>query len=435
MKFDSRFIGGILLIIGTSIGGGMLALPLSNAPTGFVFSTGLLIISWLIMLLAALVILEVNLWFPAGSNIISMARATLGTPGKIVAWFVYLFLLYALLSAYIAGGSDIFQAILHQMSIHIPTAISSIVFVCIFGSIVYSGVRAVDYANRALMFGKLSVCALLLLLILPRVHLSYLASGDWHYASSTFLILIISFGFANIVPSLRTYFHDDVKKLRLAIFIGSFIPLIVYIAWDAAIMGVIPSHGTKGLLALLHSEHSTSDLTASLTAITQNHWIAAFFRVFTSICMLTAFLGVSLGLFDFLSDGLKIAKRGASGILIVFLAYIPPLVLVLFYPGIFITALNYAGLLAVILLILLPALMLGVGRYIKHIHKKASAVHSEDENPHKYWDYESQYLPKQGAILPHETHRNAFYKIKNGKTAVALLIGVSLILIYLAIPT
>ena len=30
----SRFIGGILLIVGTSIGGGMLALPVANAAVG-----------------------------------------------------------------------------------------------------------------------------------------------------------------------------------------------------------------------------------------------------------------------------------------------------------------------------------------------------------------------------------------------------------------
>ncbi len=31
----SRFLGGILLIVGTSIGGGMLALPIANAASGF----------------------------------------------------------------------------------------------------------------------------------------------------------------------------------------------------------------------------------------------------------------------------------------------------------------------------------------------------------------------------------------------------------------
>ena len=38
----SKFIGGLLLIVGTSIGGGMLALPVSTAEAGFFNSIFLL---------------------------------------------------------------------------------------------------------------------------------------------------------------------------------------------------------------------------------------------------------------------------------------------------------------------------------------------------------------------------------------------------------
>lgn len=364
---DSKLIGGILLIIGTSIGGGMLALPISNGPIGFVGSSVLLGLCWLVMTLGALAILEVNLWLPSGSNLISMAKTTLGLPGKITAWIVYLFLLYALLSAYIAGGSDVFQSILHQVSIFIPNWLSTLLFVIIFGTIVYSGIHAVDYTNRALMFGKLGVCLLLLLLILPRIEIENLLNGNLRYASSAVMIGMTSFGFATIVPSLRTYFQDDKIKLRKAILIGSLIPLAAYIAWDAAIMGVIPVDGDKGLLTLLKSEHSTSQLTLSLMSVTHSTWITYFFQFFTSICMLTAFLGVSLGLFDFLADGLNLKKKGCSGLLIAILAYLPPLMIVLFYPGAFISALSYAGVFCIILLLFMPALMVWSGRYIKNM--------------------------------------------------------------------
>jgi tyrosine-specific transport protein len=417
--FDSRLLGGILLIVGTSIGGGMLALPISNGPAGFVNSTLLLGLCWFIMVLGALAILEVNLWFPPGSNLISMTQATLGLPGKIVAWVAYLFLLYALLSAYIAGGSDVFQSLLHQVSLSIPSQVSTFLFVLIFGGIVYSGIRTVDYANRALMFGKFGICLLLLLMVLPRIHTPNLLAGNWHHASSALMILVTSFGFATIVPSLRTYFHNDAKKLRRAIIIGSLIPLIVYIAWDAAIMGVIPLEGEHGLLALLHSKHSTSDLTVSLMSVTQNNWITELFRFFSVICMLTAFLGVSLGLLDFLSDGLKIPKRGHTGLLIVLLAYLPPLLLVLFCPGIFITALNYAGLFVVILLILIPALMLWRGRYVKNLSLTIN------ENTHKLWNYEDEKLPSP---------TQSSYRMKGGKSTALFLFLVAIFLIFLAIP-
>ncbi len=413
---DSRLIGGILLIIGTSIGGGMLALPISNSTIGFFGSTLLLIAAWIIMTVGALAILEVNLWFASGSNLPSMAQNTLGKTGKIITWIAYLFLLYALLSAYISGGSDVFQALFHQIGIFMPDWLSTLVFVFIFGSIVYSGIRAVDYTNRALMFGKIGVCLLLLLFILPRINLFNLFSGQWEYTGSAIMLSMTSFGFASIVPSLRTYFNDDAIKLRKAIIIGSFVPLIAYIAWDAAIMGVISLEGEQGLLALLKSKHSTSELTLSLTSVTQSTWITYFFRFFTSICMLTAFLGVSLGLFDFLADGLNKTKKGLSGLFIGTLAYLPPLLIVLFYPGIFISALSYAGVFCVILLLLMPALMLWSGRYIKNI----ASAHAANT---------------VSAQVNTNTNANgSITLVKGGRTVLILIYMISLFLIYLAIP-
>lgn len=82
----SKLIGGILLIVGTSIGGGMLALPVAMASAGLGASILFLLLCWLVMTTAALLILEVNLRLPAGSNLVSMAKMTLGVPGQIIAW-------------------------------------------------------------------------------------------------------------------------------------------------------------------------------------------------------------------------------------------------------------------------------------------------------------------------------------------------------------
>ncbi len=55
---NSKLTGGILLIVGTSIGGGMLALPVSMADIGFTNSLFFLVSCWLIMTVGALLLLE-----------------------------------------------------------------------------------------------------------------------------------------------------------------------------------------------------------------------------------------------------------------------------------------------------------------------------------------------------------------------------------------
>lgn len=359
---NSKLIGGILLIMGTSIGGGMLALPISTAEIGFTNSLFFLFICWAIMTAGALLVLEVNLRLPPGSNMISMAKSTLGVPGQIIAWITYLFLLYTLLSAYISGGSDVLNSLLHKMHMKIPSWLASILFTVLFSIVVYKGIRSVDFVNRGLMFGKLGIYLLLIAIISPHVSPLGLTGGAANAFAGTLMILVTSFGFASIVPSLRDYFADDISTLRKVILFGSLIPLICYILWDAVIMGVISRDGDYGLIALMGSEHATSGLTEALSQSVQNRWISGFFGFFTSICMFTAFLGVSLGLFDFLADGLKLKKTGSQGSYTLALTFLPPLMVVLVNPGIYLHALSYAGICCVILLLLLPTVMAWKGR-------------------------------------------------------------------------
>lgn len=358
----SRFIGGVLLIVGTSIGGGMLALPIANAATGFWQSSLVLIICWAFMTLGALFVLEANLYLPRGKNMVSMAAATLGNYGLLAAWISYLFLLYTLLSAYISGGADVLNSLLVKVGLHLNDWQASSLFTLAFGLIVYGGIRYVDYVNRGLMFTKLTIYCLLVLLVAPQIDVAHFQHGALHYLGSSIMILITSFGFAIIVPNLREYFNDDIKTLKRVIFIGSLIPLFCYLIWDAVIIGTLPSEGNQGLEGLMQNPHATSTLATMLSEKIHSPTINALFNLFTSVCMLTAFLGVSLCLYSFLADGLKLRERGGHGLGLFLLTFVPPLLIVIFFPGTYLHALRYAGIFCIVLLLLLPALMCYFGR-------------------------------------------------------------------------
>ena len=363
---NSKLLGGILLVVGTTIGAGMLALPVATAQLGFWWSIVLLLVGWAIMTASTFVFLEVILWMPKHANIISMAGATLGKMGQAVAWVVYLVLLYSILSAYVAGGGDLFHFLLTKSGIPVSLPIASIIFTSLFGVIVYFGIRAVDYVNRGLMFGKMGTYALLVLLILPFISAGNLSQGEFsHLASPTGItVTTLAFSFLMIVPSLRTYFGDDVKALKKAIFIGTLIPLVCYIFWDMVIMGIIPLNGTMGLIAIGQSSSSNSELLISLTSILQKDSVTLFAKFFTSICMATSFLSVSLSLSDFLADGFNVKKQGLGNGLVFGLTFLPPVIFVFCFPGAFLMGLNFAGICCFILMIMLPALMAWRGREI-----------------------------------------------------------------------
>ena len=362
---NSKLIGGILLVIGTTIGAGMLALPIATAQMGFWASTLLLISCWLVMITCAFLFLEVNLWLPPSSNMVSMVGATLGRVGQVIAWLLYLLLLYSIISAYIAGGGDLFHYILGTMGLVIPLPAANVLFTALFGLVVYLGIRTVDYVNRGLMSVKMGALLILIALIVPFISHANLNDGQVKYILSPASIstAVVAFASLMIIPSLRSYFGEDIQSLKKAIFIGTLIPLICYILWNMVIMGVVPLEGTPGLKALANSSASNSGLLAALAIILNKNIITLIAKVFTSICMTTSFLSVSLSLSDFLADGFRVTKRGMGNVLVYSATFLPPVLVVLFYPNVFLRGIQYAGLCCFILMILFPPLMVWRGRY------------------------------------------------------------------------
>jgi tyrosine-specific transport protein len=68
---------------------------------------------------------------------------------------------------------------------------------------------------------------------------------------------------------------------------------------------------------------------------------------------------------DFFADGLAINKYSKNGIIVYLLTFLPPILVVVLAPNIFIKGLSYAGICCIILLIALPLAMLLSGRHIK----------------------------------------------------------------------
>lgn len=354
-----KLIGGILLVTGTCIGAGMLALPVATAQDSLLSSTMLMLVCWFIMTIGALYLLETNLRFPPGINMVNMAKRTMGKAGAAVAWLTTLLLFYSLLSAYITGGMQVTQAWIHTvLNIHVSSPLSALIFTILLGWVVLRGVHAVVSSNRALMILKGGAMVLLIFAIFPHAQWQNATFGDSNHILNAATVVITSFGFANIIPSLRPYFQEDIASLKKAVIFGSLVPLVIYLLWIFAVHSALPPSGPLSLMAMQESGNASSQLASSLITVTQSGVITLLAHIFTSICVLTSFLGVGLILSDFLEDSTGVSKKTTKGLCFnASLTFILPTLIAMFYPKAFITALSYAGIICVVLLMLLPILM------------------------------------------------------------------------------
>lgn len=363
MSNTYKLLGAILLVIGTSIGGAMLALPTVIASVGFVNSIFWVVFCWGAMTIGAFCILEINLLFPEDSNLITMAKDTLGRGFGLLTWITYLLLLYTLLSSYVSASGDIFFNWTSSYFSH-PMWMDTIVVALVFSILIYKGISVVDSINKAFMAIKMCLFAFLVICLARLIDPELLFGGDFYNFPETTLVIVTSFGYAIIVPTIRKYLGGDIQLLRKSLLIGSLIPLVAYLIWCSVVLGVIPSEGPNGLIAIAGSDHPASAIVVAFSDFTDSSLIRLISLGFYSLCILTSLLGISLCLSDFLEDGIcSVNGHKTSRSNLAFLCLMPPLLIALFYPKAFLMGFKFAGYWCFYILIVLPILMVWKNRY------------------------------------------------------------------------
>lgn len=361
-KQSGSVFGGMLLIVGSCIGAGMLGLPVITGISGFFPSLLMFFLAWLFMTASALLLIEVNGWFPQRVNLLTMVGDTLGQWGRSVCWVTYLFLFYALLVAYISGIGSL-SATFFQMlfNISLPAWCGSLFFVLLFGWIVYLGTRRVDLCNRGLMIGKITAFLILVFIGASYIRPVLLKQSNAQLALLSLPLLIISFGFHNMIPSLVTYLKGDMRRVKITIVGGGLIAFAIYLVWQILVLGIVPIGGMNGLAANLKQDREASQ---ALAAFVNSSGIILFSQLLAFFAILTSFIAQALSLVHFLADGLRIPYKSKENGWLCALALAPPLLLSLIFPQLFFKALNFAGgVCTVILFGFLPVAMVWKGRY------------------------------------------------------------------------
>ncbi|MGR5068061.1 MULTISPECIES: aromatic amino acid transport family protein [Vibrio] len=350
---QSKVFGSALIIAGTTIGAGMLALPLASAGIGFSTSLIIMLSLWALMAFTALLMLELHQYADSNATLHTLARKILGQKGKWIASFSMLFLFYSLCAAYIAGGGAQFgDRLTDWFDLELSGSASTIIFTLIVTLVVTVGTSTVDKVNRVLFGLKMVAMIAVLFFLAPNVTQSYLLSMPVEQGLIVAAIPVIftSFGFHGSIPAIVNYLDGDTSSLRKAIMVGSTIPLVIYIFWQIVTLGVVSQN-------TLIDNGGLSALIGQLSQTVQQSNLGNVVGVFADLALLTSFLGVSLGLFEFLGDTIKGNNEKPNRLLAALVTFTPPLGFALFYPQGFIMALGYAAIALAILAIFLPLVM------------------------------------------------------------------------------
>ncbi len=354
-RFAPQTLNAIFLVAGTCIGGGMLALPVSTALNGFFPSLCVMLLAWLAMTCTALYLVEVGSWMKKDdAHLISMTNTFLGKYGKYISWCLYLFICYASLIAYTAGAGHLIAKLFS-----LPLETGCLIFMLLFGPAIFCSHIVLGRINSVLFIALIIAYVLLICMSATKIQPELLLRYDWQDAMLTLPLFLTAFSFQTMVPSLHPYLNHHAPSLKLAIIAGTTVAFVVYLLWQATVLGTVPLDG--GLLQALHTGAPATHVFGEAIG---SGWIDLLATFFAFFALVTSFFGISLGLYDFLADGLSIPKKKWGSVLLGVLILVPTIYGACNIERVFLTALEASGGYGDSLLNgIIPILMICVGRY------------------------------------------------------------------------
>ncbi|QFU20606.1 tryptophan permease [Shewanella eurypsychrophilus] len=356
---SKSLLGGAMIIAGTAVGAGMFSLPVVGAGMWFSYSIIMMIGVWFCMLVSGLLLLETNLHFEPGASFDTLTRETLGNFWRIINGLSIAFVLYILAYAYISGGGSIVNHSLEAAGIELPQSVAGLVFALGLAFIVFISTKAVDRITTIMLGGMVITFFLAvgnLLIDIDTVKL-FKPDGETSYLPYMLAALpfgLVSFGYHGNVPSLVKYYGKDPSTIIKAIVLGTVIAFIIYVCWLVATMGNIPRSGFVDIIA---QGGNMGVLVGALSGVMASDWLTSMLTVFANLAVASSFLGVTLGLFDYLADLFGFDESRSGRLKTATITFVPPTVLGLLFPNGFLIAIGFAALAATIWAAIVPAMM------------------------------------------------------------------------------
>ncbi len=329
-----------LMISGNTIGAGILGLPILAGMAGALPSTAGLMAIWMVMLGTAFVLAwRMTSHGPEVKGLPSLFQKELGPFGKGFATIGYLINYFGILVAYLCGGATI---ITHLFNLDVPQSIVTLILFAILTGVTLFGVEVVRKSNALLMALLFVAFSYLIIVSGKSVHLQWFQYADWRFFPAVFPVFICTFTYHNTIPIVVRVLDYDRPSVNKALVVGTAIPLILSILWTLSVIGCLPLEGV-GKDTIHNAFKENFPATIPLAHILDSNVFTTVSLIFSLLAIATSYMAVGTGLLNFMKDLSQPLFKKRNQATDALLAFGLPLFITLYYPDLFLIALNVAG--------------------------------------------------------------------------------------------
>jgi tyrosine-specific transport protein len=338
MKDQISIIKGVFVFAATIIGAGILALPVAAATTGLVPMLLILLVVGGVSVFSALYIAETVINTKGDHHLPSLAGEHLGNLGFAVMISGIVIYIYGALVGYLAAGGQL----LHSLSNgKIPVPAGILIYGAAGSFIVHFGLKIMSRVETYLFSAMLILIGIVIALTLPNIKIPLLMETHWSDTLNIFGVVLFAYVGHSVIPSIARGLKKQGDINRISIW-GVLIPLLLYLVWCVVVIGAIPKEALEGRPSLANAKITGQPATIPLGLIVGGS-VIILGNLFAVISTMTSYIGFGFSLKEAYVDVATAMHQKISSFAATFLVVIPPLVIALFKPEMFVNALDIAG--------------------------------------------------------------------------------------------
>ena len=359
MFIKNKLVGAVFIVAGTSIGASMLALPMMASSLGALSTLALLIFIWFLGYYTATLALEINHFYKGVYSISELCKKSFNSKIWLLADFSIVSLFYSLLASYISGIVDIAAINKFIWSSHKSNYLGYLIVGVLIFCVVYNN-KVLDISNRLVFALKFVLFLILLYFLSSKIELANINNFINYTVINNQIfkaipIFFTSFGFHGSIPFIMKYLDNDAVNIRKSFFWGSIISFFIYLLWMFFSLGILPKYGFISFESIDHHDNKLGYFMSALSNITDNSALHPVISMFSWLALVTSFLGVGIGLYDYFFEKFKLQKNVLKDqVLAILLTFLLPFIIAIFGQNIFLSALAFAAISLSLLAIIFP---------------------------------------------------------------------------------